>query len=55
MNGFYFKSFFDRIYRINWIFLVPHFPEENEENQSDFVGSKYLIEIDIFSMESQTY
>ena len=46
--------FLDRIYRINWIFLVPHFPEENEENQSDFVGSKHLIEINIFSLGSQT-
>jgi hypothetical protein len=31
--GFYFKQIIlDRIYRINWIFLlVPHFLEENEE------------------------
>jgi len=24
--------------RIDWIFLFPHFPEENEEGPSDFVG-----------------
>lgn len=38
MNGFYFKPFLDMIYRINLIFLIPHFPEENEEIQSDSVG-----------------
>ena len=41
--------FFDRIYRINGIFLVPHFPEENEEAQSDCVGNKYFIGLAIFS------
>jgi len=30
--------YIDRIYRINLIFLIPHFPEENEETQSDFLG-----------------
>ena len=30
--------FVDRIYRIDWIFLFPHFPEENKEGPSDFVG-----------------
>jgi hypothetical protein len=38
MNGFHFKLFLDRIYRIHWIFLISHFPEENEKTQSDFVG-----------------
>lgn len=41
--------FLDRIYRINWIFLIPHFPEENEETQSDCVGNEYSIELAIFS------
>jgi len=30
--------FVDRIYRIDWIFLFPHFLLENEGNRSDFVG-----------------
>jgi len=42
MNGFYLNLLLDRIYRINMIFLIPHFPEENEEIQSDFVG-KYRL------------
>ena len=42
MNGSYLNLFLDRIYRINMILLIPHFPEENEENQSDFVGRYHL-------------
>jgi hypothetical protein len=37
--------FLDRIYMINWIFLVPHFPEENADTQSDYVGNKYGMQI----------
>ncbi len=35
------NSFLDRIYRINWIFLlISHFPEENEETQIDCAFKK---------------
>jgi hypothetical protein len=30
-------------------FILPHFPEENEETQSDFVGYENIIEIGLFS------
>jgi len=45
----YFNLILDRICRINWILLVPHFPEENEENQSDFVGKNILKILKILS------
>jgi len=47
-----FNLFLDRIYMINWIFLVPHFPEKNAETQSDYVGNKYRIHSSL-SMISQ--
>jgi hypothetical protein len=53
MIGFYFKSFFRQDLQDKQDFtLIPHFPEENEEGQPDFVG-KYLLTNCVFIYRRQ--